>query len=163
MDPLGRLAPDSSAWLPNADPGAPAGGLNSGLAASVQLPSALQILWIRMLALPEGEHLAAAASRNFSEIRRLINTNRRVATMWHRSNGPRRLRQLVLSAMDPETPAALNTERQVEYLNRLCDQLAKYGSQRLRASIERHRGTFIRLMQAPFAAPATAETGGGHG
>jgi hypothetical protein len=60
-------------------------------------------------------------------------------------------------------PAAILTERQRVYLDRFCDQLAKYGSHRLSASIERYRDMVIELLHVPLAAQITAETGGGHG
>jgi subtilisin family serine protease len=74
---------------------------------SVALGSALQQIppWFldlrtKLKVLPEGEHLAAAISRHFSEVRRLINSNRRIATMWHRAGGPRLLRQLLYGGID---------------------------------------------------------------
>ena len=42
------------------------------------------------LASPEGQHWAALVSRHFSEVRGLVNTNKKVATRWHRMEGPRR-------------------------------------------------------------------------
>jgi subtilisin family serine protease len=119
---------------------------------SMELPPALRILQARMKALPNGQYLAAAVSRNFSEGRRLINTNRRVATMWHRSDGPRLLHRILLGAIDAKAPAAILTEQQREFMDRWCDLLVRYGSQRLRTSIEKHRTSLISLLETPLAA-----------
>src|SRR5262249_58931559 len=61
-------------------------------------------------AFPEGEQLAAATSRHFSEVRRLINSNRRIATMWHRAGGPGLLRRLLAGAIDTEVPMLIARE-----------------------------------------------------
>jgi Subtilase family len=119
---------------------------------SMELPPALRILQARMKALPNGQYLAAAVSRNFSEGRRLINTNRRVATMWHRSDGPRLLYRILQGAIDAKAPAAILTEQQREFIDRWCDLLVRYGSQRLRTSIEKHRTSLISLLETPLAA-----------
>ncbi|MCY1039707.1 S8 family serine peptidase [Corallococcus sp. bb12-1] len=120
--------------------------------ASREPPPALRILRARLMALPEGEALAAAVSRHFSEVRRLINTNRRVATLWHRGSGPRMLRCLLDGALDPEAPAALGTEAQRAYLERWCGLLARHGSPKLRASLTCHRERVFALLGSPLAA-----------
>jgi subtilisin family serine protease len=127
-----------------------------------QLPPALRILRERIDALPEGQELAAVVSRHFSEVRRLINTNRRIATMWHRGQGPRMLHRLLHGSCDASVIAPISCERQREYVERWLDVLASYGSKRLRASIERYRSLLIWLLRSPLAAQvaaaATAET-----
>jgi hypothetical protein len=84
-------------------------------------------------------------SRHFSEVRRLINTNRRIATMWHRAAGPCRLRRLFQGTIDHELPAMRRGEN---YLDRWCDLLACYGSPRLRAGLARYRAALIGLLSA---------------
>lgn len=100
--------------------------------------------------LPDGERLAAAVSRHFSEVRRLINTNPRVATMWHRANGPGLLRGL----LDPGTRCGCTAfgERERRYLERFVEQLELYGSSRLCAGLARHRLAFVALLQASAVA-----------
>jgi subtilisin family serine protease len=161
--PMDTLASRPDEWGVSATPQSHVADLASVPDSLVQLPPALRLLRARIEALPEGAQLAAGASRHFSEVRRLINTNRRVAAICHRSDGPRLLRRLVLGPIGPEAPAAILTERQRVYLDRFCDQLAKYGSHRLSASIERYRDMVIELLHVPLAAQITAETGGGHG
>lgn len=136
------------------------GGLRAPLAErpspGVSLPPSLRILRARLLALPGGEVLAAVVSRHFSEVRRLINTQRRVATLWHRGSGPRMLRCLLDGALDAEAPAPLATQAQREYLERWCGLLARYGSPKLRRSLEQHREQFLGLLGAPLAAQVHA-------
>jgi subtilisin family serine protease len=102
-----------------------------------------------LAALPDGERLAAAASRHFSEVRRLINTNRRVATMWHRANGPSLLRGL-LDGGAGAAGAAVG-ERELRYLERFVEQLERYGSPRLRAGLAQHRSAVVALLRTPAA------------
>jgi subtilisin family serine protease len=114
-----------------------------------RLHPAFQLVRSRLMALPDGVALAAAVSRHFSEVRRLINTNRRVATMWHRAAGPCLLRRLFQGSIDPSGPAPISGEPDREYLDRWCELLARYGSPRLQASLERYRSVVIDLLGTP--------------
>ncbi|WP_158626950.1 S8 family serine peptidase [Corallococcus sp. AB032C] len=120
--------------------------------APADLPPALRIVRARLLALPEGEELASVVSRHFSEVRRLINTNRRVATLWHRGSGPRMLRSLLEGALDADATPALETESQRESLERWCGLLTRYGTPKLRRSLEQHREQVFTLLRSPLAA-----------
>ena len=53
-------------------------------------------------------------SRHFDEVLRLINTNRRVATIWHRNGGPALVRAALTLAEDParaSVPAGVAASR----------------------------------------------------
>ena len=118
-----------------------------------QLPPWVRIIRARLRALPEGEQIAAAVSRHFSEVRRLINSNRRVAAMWHRATGPALLRQILKGALDPEADdVRLADPTQREYLERFFDQLLCYGSKRLKERITRYRSTVLAMIETPLAA-----------
>jgi hypothetical protein len=97
----------------------------------------------QVAALPDGERLAAVASRHFSEIRRLINTQRYVATMWHRAGGPRLLRGMLHGECGCCTAVG---ERELRYLERFVEQLEVFGSPRLRAALERDRAVLLALL-----------------
>ena len=97
-------------------------------------------------------------SRHFSEVRRLINTNRRVAAMWHRAGGPGLLRRLLRGAVDADAPAAIEDISQRAYLDQWCDLLARYGSQKLRAAVENYRFAVLESLQVPLTAEIPAET-----
>ena len=126
------------------DPGGP-------LWSPMRMTSSLGILRARLTALPQGTALAAAVSRHFSEVRRLINGNRRVATMWHRAAGPYLLRRLFQGAIDAGAPAPLAGPVDCKYLDRWWDLLARYGSPRLRTGLERYRSVVMALLGAPLA------------
>lgn len=102
--------------------------------------------------LPDGELCAALVSRHFSEVRRLINGNRKVAAMWHRADGPHLLRRLAAGAVEAEAPAPLRGDRDRAYLVRMLEQLRRHGSAPLRASIDRHQSLVLRMVATPLAA-----------
>jgi hypothetical protein len=101
-------------------------------------------------ALPRGEELAATISRHFSEVRRLINHNRRIATMWHRCEGPRMLRRALLGVTEPFA-LAVGTPLRREYFERWFDLLLQYGSPSLRRSIVAYRSTLLEFLSLPLA------------
>ena len=109
-----------------------------------------------MTALPEGEVLAAVISRHFSETRRLINSRPRIATMWHRAQGPRLLQCLLRGAIDADAPAVAPSAKEQRYFDRWCDLLARYGSAKLKASLTLYRSAFIDLLRIPLAAQVAA-------
>lgn len=96
--------------------------------------------------LPDGMNLAASISRHFSEVRRLINHNRKVATMWHRINGPRMLRCLGQCSCEMNATAFVATEDQHRYFDRWCALVREHGSRQLQESLERHRRTIASLL-----------------
>ncbi len=126
--------------------------LDESESAFHQFPPWFRILRARLRILPEGEQVAAAVSRHFSEVRRLINSNRRIAAMWHRATGPILLRRVLQGAMDPDADVSIAGEAQRQYLDRFFDQLLRYGSKRLRERIERHRSTVLAMIETPLAA-----------
>lgn len=84
---------------------------------------------------------AALFSRHMSEVRRLVNTNRRVATLWHRAGGPALLRGL-----GGRSEGRSHDGDRVAYFERFLGQLTRYGSPALRASIASHVTTFVRMI-----------------
>jgi subtilisin family serine protease len=124
-------------------------------AAFAAMPPAVEVLRARARALPDGERCAAAISRHFSEVRRLINTNKRVATMWHRSEGPQLLRRLLHGMHDPHAEPPVRSEEQRAYLSRFFDQLLRFGSTKLAASIEKHGDLIVTLLERQPAAQIT--------
>jgi hypothetical protein len=96
---------------------------------------------------PDGEFVAALVSRHFSEARRLVNTRRYVATMWHRASGPGLLRQLIAGAS--EAVASPPDDEQQRYLRRFLDQLSRFGSERLRMAIASHTDLILITLGGP--------------
>ena len=116
------------------------------------LPGGFVELRGRLAALPDGERLAAVASRHFSEIRRLINTNRRVAVMWHRARGPALLHRMLLASESHRCCVTIG-QRERRYLERLVDQLDLAGSPRLRAGLAQDRRVLLAILLGPGVAP----------
>jgi subtilisin family serine protease len=133
---------------------------DSGGGAWSRMHPALSALREGLMAQPEGVAVAAAVSCHFSEVRRLINTNRRVATLWHRAAGPCLLRELLQGAVHPCGSAALLGGPNREYLDRWWDLLARYGSPRLKTGLQRYRSIVMDLLRTRLAArPETEATG----
>lgn len=113
---------------------------------------ALRVLRETVRGLPDGELCAALVSRHFSEVRRLVNSNLKVAAMWHRADGPRMLRRLAVGTVEAGAPAPLRGDGDRAYLMRMLKQLHRYGSPALRASIERHQALLLSMLEVPLAA-----------
>jgi len=101
-----------------------------------------------VLQFPAGHHWAALVSRHFDEVLRLINTNRRVATIWHRNSGPALVRAALTLAEDParaSIPAGVGDVPLTEQLDRIFDNWRRLGSPRLAADIDRYRAEVLTL------------------
>ncbi|MBK9036687.1 MAG: S8 family serine peptidase [Myxococcales bacterium] len=84
---------------------------------------------------------AALFSRHLSEVRRLINTNRRVVTLWHRAGGP-----ALLHRLGGRADERMRDDERAAYFERMLGQLTRYGSPALRESIERHGPGSVRMI-----------------
>jgi subtilisin family serine protease len=125
--------------------------------AGSSLPAGLRIVRARLAGIPNGLLIAYIIARNFSEVRTLINSNRRIATLWHRSQGPTMLRRLVNGAIDEQAPPAILSNEQLARLGRWFDILRRHGSPRLQDSIDHHRDSITKLLLSPLAAQAAGE------
>jgi hypothetical protein len=110
---------------------------------------------------PTGQLVAALVSEHVDEVRRLIDTDRRVLVSWHRMQGPVLLR-LLLGDPDRETPvpARLGGRPVADGLARFLDALARGGGPELRSAVAEHRDLLLSLPGAPFPAvddPADAK------
>ena len=94
-----------------------------------------------------GQLWSALVSRHLSEVRGLINNNRRVAGFWHLLGGPQMLRAATTFAStgDPallsQIDAATVDRRAAQFLH----MLDKYGSPALRRDVQRHGGDLVAL------------------
>ena len=148
----GRRASDYSPLRSSPISGFTRDRLDESEPASQRFPPWFRIIRAKLRTLPEGEQVAAVISRHFSEVRRLINSNRRIAAMWHRATGPILLRRVMQGAIDPDVEVSIAGETQRQYLDRFFDQLVRYGSKRLRERIERYRSTVLAMIETPLAA-----------
>ena len=92
-----------------------------------------------LLALPRGREIYQLYFKHHMEVRELIDTNRRVAAVWHRQGGPGMI-QTVLDAVRSRTLAIPDSIRGRSWGERVAGILAifeRYGSARLREDIVR--------------------------
>lgn len=114
--------------------------------AAAPTPSLAAILRRRLGDGPNRDTVIALVSRHFSEARRLVNGNRRVATLWHRAEGPATLRRLVSGG--PGATPAITSAAQRDYFVRFLGQLGRFGSPRLASVVERHGADLLALLGA---------------
>jgi len=105
----------------------------------------------RVMRNPTGQLVAALVSEHVDEVRRLIDTDRRVLVAWHRMHGPVLLRLLVSDIdRDVPIPARLAGRPVADGLARFLDALARAGGPGLRAAVAEHRELVLGLPGAPF-------------
>ena len=96
---------------------------------------------------PSGQLAAYLVSTHVDEVRRLLETNRRVALAWHRAHGPVLIRLLLRSGDEavPLIPRTLGGVPVAAGLERLIDELARWGSPALQADVALHRAFVLSL------------------
>lgn len=89
---------------------------------------------------PSWNLCAALVSQHFDEVKRLIDTNRRVAAVWQRHGGPALVRGIAFADYppDPPIPAMLAAAEPRALVSRLLRVLLRFGGDELRADIVRH-------------------------
>ncbi|VAW90011.1 hypothetical protein MNBD_GAMMA17-1979 [hydrothermal vent metagenome] len=130
-------------------PAGPLGGLQPILAQ------------LRKTALSSEERTLCAAliSRHFSEARGLINSNRKLATLWHRGHGPLLLRHTLDRVRFPliARPEKFDAPEYEQLVMRFITALGRYGSHDLQEDIESYAPRFVSLLKNPlYGQPDTA-------
>lgn len=114
---------------------------------------------------PVWQVFAALMSTHADEVRDLINTNKRVATVWHRNGGPKVLRALLTIAPDADAqlPKQLAGFNVSTLLNSLMSITKRYSGAMLTRDIERWGGFVSELpgvrlseLEERFASGASA-------
>jgi subtilisin family serine protease len=142
-----RVIEGESAAAPGVDPPREPVGV-----VPVSWPERLQA-WTDILGKHPAWNLCAAlVSQHFDEVKRLIDTNRRVAAVWHRHGGPDLVRSIAFADRppDPPIPASLATTPSFELLARLGKVLMRFGGASLRCDIERHAALMRSLPGASW-------------
>lgn len=135
-----------AAHAPTGPVGLPAGAT---WAARAVTPKRIAALRARLGSDPRGAVLAALVSTHFDEVKRLVNTNRRILIVWHRMGGPDLLGRLMRYA-DTGTLelSAQASGPLVEWLERMLALLHEYGSPALQADVARHRDLALALVSS---------------
>lgn len=96
---------------------------------------------------PAWQLCAFLVSTHFDEVKRLIDTNRRVGAVWQRHGGPMLVRHIVLSREqpDPPLPEWIGDKPTAVLIEKLIAILARYGGTDLKADTERYRDFVRRL------------------
>jgi hypothetical protein len=113
------------------------------------------------LSTPAGRQLAALVSRHFSEVRGLINNNKRLAVLWHRANGPWLLRHLfeAVTYDNRHRPAELSNADQRVRLVRLLTKLRDYASPALVKDLDRFGPAMVEALLLPLDRALLLEPG----
>ena len=125
--------------------------------AALRIASRLQELAMRGRNIPAIQSMMSILSRNFDEVNRLIQNNRKVATKWHRMLGPEVLRHLLWRSEGafPVIPATIRDRNISDRMKTLFDTLIRYGSSDLKKDIENHGHLLLAL---PGSASQTSIT-----
>jgi hypothetical protein len=116
-------------------------------------------------ATPAGRELADLVLRHFDEVQTLVNTNRRVATVWHRNGGPQLVQGLVrlIQMPDEVLPDQIDGRPLSECLARLQKSLMRYASPTLSLDLTLYTSRFARLagLSYPQILTTLRTSGGG--
>ena len=94
----------------------------------------------RFLSTDRGPEFLSIFNKHFDEIRELINTNKRVATVWHRSKGPLWIRAGFKAAYTPNMPIPLEVEgfSLRDGINRMMAILRRFGTDMLVKDMDKY-------------------------
>jgi len=89
-------------------------------------------LW-RLLRTAEGQKIYQRGRAHFEEVRALVNSNKRIATVWHRNYGPLLMHHVTRTIMLPHValPREVNGEEVSIRAARLVSVLERYASKEL--------------------------------
>jgi len=123
--------------IPAAPEAAPAA--QPALVAATESP--LRSVQDRFLSTDLGRELHAAFQKHFEEVRSLINTNKRMAVVWLRNQGPKLIDLAFDTAVRPSQPipVRMGKESLLEKAEEILDGLTRYGSETLHHKIDRYR------------------------
>jgi len=120
------------------------------------VPTAYRIQEIEraLSATPAGTTAMALISRHADEVERIVNEKRKVATIWHRMQGPYLLRLAVgwQGGAESPIPATLDGHSVARGLARLLRILERYASPQLRDDIRTYRHFALALPGANLGA-----------
>jgi hypothetical protein len=121
--------------------------VNDPVAMQALAPQPLAVLHTSLLETKRGRSLEKLFETYGSEVWALIQGNRKVATIWHRCNGPIWVRFALRAAHEPERPVPFEADGLSlhEALERFGEALKRFGSLALRRDIEAWESEFALL------------------
>lgn len=144
-----------------------AGQEEFGAPAPVDLPL-VQKIEAELSRTESGKNYVELFRRHHAEVRALIDTNKRVATIWHRNGGPSLLQSIlrVIRFPDSVVPTDIGDSSLMECVGRLAAAFKRYGSATLARDITEYGAVFARLggqnyrqMLQTLTEPAGFQTG----
>jgi hypothetical protein len=144
-----------------------AGQEEFGAPAPVDLPL-VQKIEAELSRTESGKNYVELFRRHHAEVRALIDTNKRVATIWHRNGGPSLLQSIlrVIRFPDSVVPTDIGDSSLMECIGRLAAAFKRYGSATLARDITEYGAVFARLggqnyrqMLQTLTEPAGFQTG----
>jgi hypothetical protein len=109
-------------------------------------------------ATPGGQRFGPLIMRHLDEAQTLVNTNRKMATVWHRNGGPAITDALLrmLEIPGQRIPAVINGTPLENCLQQIASALARYGSDALAADIKTYGAALIPLAHLTYPELLTA-------
>jgi hypothetical protein len=100
-----------------------------------------------LLATPPGPRYAELIRQHEREIIQLVNTNRRVATVWHRNGGPVIVQNALQAVHAPahRLPSEINGKPLTECLTSIQQIFTRYGSAKLSADLQQYGPPLLYL------------------
>ena len=114
-----------------------------------------------LMSFPAGHQYAELVSRHFDEVFRLINTNRRVAAVWHRNHGPTLVHVGMAILDDPDHaafPMTIGGAPASEVFDRILSSWRLHGSPGLATDIDAYREALLALPGAGLVELLTRTT-----
>lgn len=93
-----------------------------------------------IIATPRGRLFTDLIQRHLVEAQKLVNTNKRVATAWHRNGGPQIVQGLLRAVQVPgqRIPSTIDGEPLADRLARIQTVFTRYGSEALSSDLREH-------------------------
>jgi hypothetical protein len=109
-------------------------------------------------ATPEGQRYGPLIMRHLDEAQNLVNTNRKMATVWHRNGGPAIADALLRMVEVPgqRIPPVINGTPLADCLQQIASALARYGSDALAADIKAYGPALAQLAHLTYPELLTA-------
>ena len=131
----------------------PAAGAAAANDAAVAEAAALAArLEAELSSTERGRLIAALWMRHSNELHRLVNTNRKVATLWHRNRGPALFQHAIRAARlrDVVIPDLIDGRSVDECVANILATFSRYGSDVLKADLQTSAPVFPALAGRSF-------------